>query len=161
MRIAKIDAIEIMTTNPQAFISSYPPRLRAYPNPLLAPVIPPTAAHTTALSRTTKRGTIAINYAENEYDDEDFDDSEGPRRLTGLRSRREEPLLSKESLTHKLGKDLTRPVEVQGIWRDWMGKAKVVRSVFGTSSERRQFSILMPRFFAGQINKSTPRPLYL
>ena len=133
--------VNTTSTNPQAFISSYPPRLRAYPNPLLTPIIPPAATHTTPLSRTTKRGTIAINYAENEFDDEDFDDSESPRRLTGLRSRREDPLQAKEGIQHKLRKELTRPVEVQGIWRDWMGKAKVVRSVFGRLLINRDWSI--------------------
>lgn len=116
-----------MTTNPQAFISSYAPRLRAYLNSLLTPVIPPTTTQNAPLSRTTKRGTIAINYAENEYDDDDFDDSEGPRRPTGLRSRREDPSQAREGVADKFGKELTRSVEVQGIWRDWMGKPKLVK----------------------------------
>lgn len=116
-----------MTTNPQAFISSYAPRLRAYLNSLLTPVIPPTTVQATPLSRTTKRGTTAINYAENEYDDDDFEDSEGPRRPTGLRSRREDPNQARELVVDRLGKELTGPVEVQGIWRDWMGKPKLVR----------------------------------
>lgn len=114
-------------TTPQAFMSSYAPRLRAYANSLLTPVIPPTTAQNAPLSRTTKRGTIAINYAENEYDDDDFEDSEGPRRPTGLRSRREDPNQGKEGLADKLGKELTAPVDVQGIWREWMGKPKLVR----------------------------------
>lgn len=111
---------------PQAFISSYAPRLRAYANSLLTPVIPQTTAQP-PLSRTTKRGTIAINYAEDGYDDDDFEDGEGPRRPTGLRSRREDPNQTREIVADKLGKELIKPVEVQGIWRDWMGKPKMVR----------------------------------
>lgn len=110
---------------PQAFISSYAPRLRTYANSLLTPVIQPTTAQNAPASRTTKRGTIAINYADDAYDDDDFEDSEGPRRPTGLRSlRREDPSQAKETAAEKLGKELSAPVEVQGIWRDWMGKPK-------------------------------------
>lgn len=111
---------------PQAFISSYAPRLRSYANSLLTPVIPPTTVAAAPLSRTTKRGTIAINYAEDGYDDDDFD-SEGPRRPTGLRSRREDPAQAADGGANKLGKEIFAPVEVQGIWRDWMGKPKLVR----------------------------------
>ncbi|KAI4135807.1 MAG: hypothetical protein LQ347_000353 [Umbilicaria vellea] len=110
---------------PQAFISSYAPRLRTYANSLLTPVIQPTTAQNAPASRTTKRGTIAINYADDAYDDDDFEDSEGPRRPTGLRSlRREDPSQAKEAAAEKLGKGLIAPVDVQGIWRDWMGKPK-------------------------------------
>ncbi|KAI9814411.1 MAG: Chromatin structure remodeling complex protein sfh1 [Pycnora praestabilis] len=110
---------------PQAFISSYAPRLRTYGNSLLTPVIQPTTAQTAPTSRTTKRGTIAINYAEDGYDDDDFEDGEGRRRPTGLRSlRREDPNDDKVHASEKPGKELTAPVEVQGIWRDWMGKPK-------------------------------------
>lgn len=116
-----------MTTNPQAFISSYPPRLRAFPNPLITSVNPASTPHVASVSRTTKRGTVSINYAENEYDDDDFEESEGPKRFTGLRSKREDPMQLKDGVPHKPGKDLIRPVEIQGIWRDWMGKAKIVK----------------------------------
>jgi chromatin structure-remodeling complex subunit SFH1 len=75
--------------------TSYSPRLRQFGNALLTPVLP--AAPAAPTSRTTKRGTIAINYAEDGYDDEDFDDSEGPRRPTGLRSLRREELGSDKS----------------------------------------------------------------
>ena len=115
------------TTNPQAFLSSFAPRLRSYSNALITPVTPPTTAQTASLSRTTKRGTIAVNYAENEFEDDDFEDSDGPRRPTGLRSRKEDPNQAKEGIAEKLGKELTGPVDVQGIWRDWMGKPKMVR----------------------------------
>jgi chromatin structure-remodeling complex subunit SFH1 len=147
-----------MSINPQAFISSYSPRLRAYPNPLLTTVVPPVTTHTTSSSRTTKRGTVAINYAENEYDDEDFEDSEGPRRLTGLRSRREDPLQAKDGVSQKT-KDLGRPVEVQGIWRDWMGKAKVVRceNIFMHMTIG---IMLISTSFTEQTNKFMPRRLY-
>ena len=111
---------------PQAFISSYAPRLRSYANSLLTPVIPQSTAVVPPLSRTTKRGTIAINYAEDGYDDDDFD-SEGPRRPTGLRSTRQDPTLAADGTANKLGKEIFAPVEVQGIWRDWMGKPKLVR----------------------------------
>ena len=65
-----------------------------------------------------------INYSEDLLNDEDFDESDGPRRPTGLRSRREDPNQNKESLAERLSKELTAPIEVQGIWRDWMGKPK-------------------------------------
>ncbi|KAI9756260.1 MAG: hypothetical protein M4579_003927 [Chaenotheca gracillima] len=110
---------------PQAFTSSYAPRLRKYGNSLLTPVVQPTNSQTATTSRTTKRGTAAINYAEDGYDDDDFGDGEGRRRPTGLRSlRRDEPAQDEASLAEKFGKELTEPVNVQGIWRDWMGKPK-------------------------------------
>lgn len=109
---------------PQAFISSYAPRLRKHGNSLLQPVIPQTTLPA-PLSRTTKRGTTVISYAEDQFDDDDFEDGEGPRRPTGLRSRREDPVQSREALAEKLGKELSAPVDVQGIWRDWMGKPKL------------------------------------
>lgn len=112
---------------PQAFISSYAPRLRTYGNSLLTPIVPQTTAQTAPSARTTKRGTIAKNYAEDDYDDDDiFEDSEN-RRPTGLRTRKEDPNLVKEGLSNKLGKEIHEPVEVQGIWRDWMGKLRSVR----------------------------------
>ena len=70
-----------------------------------------------------------INYSEDLLNDEDFDESDGPRRPTGLRSRRDDPNQNKESLAERLSKELTAPVEVQGIWRDWMGKPKFGKSV--------------------------------
>lgn len=105
----------------RGYITSYPPRVRQYGNALLTPVNPPTQVGPTP--RTTKRGTAAINYAEDGYDDDDFDDSEGPRRPTGLRSlRREESAFDKVPLAEKLGKEIHAPVEVQGVFRDWMIK---------------------------------------
>ncbi|KAI7036992.1 hypothetical protein KC352_g46892, partial [Hortaea werneckii] len=54
---------------PQAFVSSYAPRIRTYGNSLLTPVQQQNAAPP---MRTTKRGTTAINYAE-EFDDESIE----------------------------------------------------------------------------------------
>ncbi|KZF26338.1 SNF5-domain-containing protein [Xylona heveae TC161] len=114
---------------PHAFISSYAPRLRTYGNSLLTPVIQPSTGQGAPGARTTKRGTLAVNYAEDNFDDDDFEDSEGPRRPTGLRSlRREDSTQEKASLAEKLGTELTSPVELQGIWRDWMGRPKFGRS---------------------------------
>lgn len=114
---------------PQSFISSYAPRLRTYANALLTPVIQPVAALAPVLSRTTKRGTTAINYAEDGYDDYDDDDDEnGRRRPTGLRSiRREDLMQAKQDPSEKFGKEANGPVEMQGIWRDWMGKARYAK----------------------------------
>jgi chromatin structure-remodeling complex subunit SFH1 len=114
---------------PQSFISSYAPRLRTYANPLLTPVIQPVVAQAAALSRTTKRGTTAINYAEDGYDDYDEDDDDTRRRPTGLRSiRRDDSGQAKQDPSEKVGKEATAPVEVQGIWRDWMSKTRPSKS---------------------------------
>lgn len=110
---------------PQAFQSSYAPRLRAYNNALLTPVLASVAAN--PLSRTTKRGTTMINYAEDGYEDIE-DDSDNPRRRhTGLRSVPKDDGSGKD-LAEKAGKETYEPVDVQGIWRDWMGKTRTVRS---------------------------------
>ncbi|KAF1956174.1 SNF5-domain-containing protein [Byssothecium circinans] len=115
------------TAPPQAFISSYAPRLRSYGNSLISPIVPP--SNTLPASRTTKRGTAVISYAEDGYEDDDFEDSEGPRRATGLRSlRRDETTLDKSAQIASLGKEISAPVEVQGIWRDWMGRPKQTRT---------------------------------
>jgi chromatin structure-remodeling complex subunit SFH1 len=115
--------------NPQAFISSYAPRLRNYGNSLIAPVVP--QASTILPTRTTKRGTTAINYAEDGYDDEDFYDSEaGIRRPTGLRSlRRDDSNMDKSAQIAQLGKELHEPINLQGVWREWMGKPRRVMYV--------------------------------
>lgn len=112
-------------TKPQAFQSSYAPRLRGYNNALLTPVLASVAAN--PLSRTTKRGTTLINYAEDGYEDME-DDSDNPRRRhTGLRSVPKDDG-SGLHLSEKAGKETYEPVDVQGIWRDWMGKTRTVRS---------------------------------
>lgn len=121
---ALTDSIQEMPS-PQAFVSEFAPRLRGHLNSLLTPVAPPTNAQVAPTSRTTKRGTVVINYSEDLLADDDFEDSDGPRRHTGLRSRREvDPIQSRDTLIERLKKDPTAPVGVQGIWRDWMGKPK-------------------------------------
>ncbi|KAI5369641.1 Putative Zinc finger, NHR/GATA-type [Septoria linicola] len=107
---------------PQAFVSSYAPRLRTYGNSLLTPVVPQTILPP---SRTTKRGTTVINYAD-DFEDDSIDESDGPsRRATGLRTAQQrnvpDPMVEK---VKELGKEIHAPVDVQGIWRDWMGKPK-------------------------------------
>jgi chromatin structure-remodeling complex subunit SFH1 len=103
----------------QAFVTSYAPRLRQYANSFLTPVIQTQSLAPTA--RTTKRGTTVINYADDAYDDDDFDDSEGgARRPTGLRSLRREDLEKKDTAADKLGKEIHDPIDVQGIYREWM-----------------------------------------
>ncbi|KAL8868773.1 MAG: hypothetical protein Q9174_004762, partial [Haloplaca sp. 1 TL-2023] len=144
--------------SPQAFLSSYAPRLRAYANSLLTPVIPQTT-QVAPLPRTTKRGTTAINYAENEYDDDDiFEDDTGPKRPTGLRSRREDPNHGKESAADKFGKELYAPVKVQGIWRDWMNKPKLVRTEKQLSSQCALPLTLIPIRIDLDIPSFTPAP---
>ncbi|OTB08267.1 hypothetical protein M426DRAFT_317381 [Hypoxylon sp. CI-4A] len=106
---------------PQASLSSYAPRLRVYNNSLLAPVIHSTAP-TGPTARTTKRGTTVINYAEDGYDYDDDDDDDSRRRPTGLRSLRREDSASRVDPSDKFGKETNAPVEVQGIWREWMLK---------------------------------------
>lgn len=115
-------AVNVNRTNaPQAFVSSYAPRIRTFGNSLLTPVVPQTILPQV---RTTKRGTTAINYAE-EFEDDGIEDSDGPRRATGLRTaqQRQGPDLMAEKVK-ELGKEVYAPVDVQGIWRDWMGKPK-------------------------------------
>ena len=122
---------------PQSFLSSYAPRLRQYNNALIAPVVQP--PNVIPPIRTTKRGTTAINYAEDGYDDDDFDNTDGVSRPhhTGLRSlRREETSTVPVGLTalgaqppeKQLGKEIERPIDLQGIWRDWMGRPKIART---------------------------------
>jgi chromatin structure-remodeling complex subunit SFH1 len=108
---------------PQAFVSSYAPRIRNYGNSLLTPVQPQLAIPPI---RTTKRGTTAINYAE-EFEDDSIDDSDGPRRQTGLRTaqqRRDVEAEAAKAAQKELGREAHAPVDVQGIWREWMGKPK-------------------------------------
>lgn len=113
-------------SKPQAFQSTYAPRLRTYNNSLLTPVLP--SASSGPISRTTKRGTTIINYAEDGFDEIDDDSDDPRRRPTGLRSLRKEDAAGRLDLADKAGKDTKSPVQVQGIWRDWMGKTRSVRS---------------------------------
>ena len=111
----------------QGFISSYAPRLRQYNNPFLTPVL---QAQTTApTSRLTKRGTTIINYADDAYDDDDFD-SEDTRRPTGLRSIRREDLEKREAQHDRLGQEIYEPVNIQGVYRDWMIR-RTVKPTYG------------------------------
>lgn len=108
---------------PQAFVSSYAPRIRTFGNSLLTPVQPQNVVPPT---RTTKRGTTAINYAE-EFDDDSIEDLDNTRRPTGLRStqqRRDVDPNADKVGQKELGKEIYQPVDVQGIWREWMGKPK-------------------------------------
>ncbi|KAL2255821.1 hypothetical protein VTK26DRAFT_2658 [Humicola hyalothermophila] len=117
----------VRSESQQAILSSYAPRLRTYNNALLQPVLPGTAP-SNPLARTTKRGTTIINYAEDGYDDYDDDEDDGRRRPTGLRSLRRDDSASKVDPSEKVGKDTTEPVEMQGNWRDWMGKMRPNRT---------------------------------
>jgi len=112
------------TAPPQAFMSSYAPRLRAHGNSLMAPIVP--AANTLPAPRVTKRGTAVQSYAEDAYDDDDFDDADRPRRATGLRSIQRDDTAAVDRAAHiaALGEQLAAPVDLQGIWRDWMGRPK-------------------------------------
>lgn len=101
----------------QAFQSTYAPRLRQYSNSIAQPVLVTQAIPT---GRTTKRGTTIINYADDAYDDDDFDDSESARRPTGLRSLRREDTEKRDVSLDKLGKEIYEPTEVQAIFRPWI-----------------------------------------
>ncbi|AEO67171.1 uncharacterized protein THITE_54110 [Thermothielavioides terrestris NRRL 8126] len=117
----------VRSESQQAIFSSYAPRLRTYNNALLQPVLPG-AAPSNPLARTTKRGTTIINYAEDGYDDYDDDEEDSRRRPTGLRSLRRDDSAAKVDPSEKVGKDTNEPVEMQGIYRDWMGKMRPNRS---------------------------------
>ncbi|KAH6898629.1 hypothetical protein B0T10DRAFT_115707 [Thelonectria olida] len=114
-------------SKPQAFLSSYAPRLRGYNNSFLSPVLP-SSVPTGPVSRTTKRGTTIINYAEDGYDDIDEESDDNRRRPTGLRSLRKEDSVTRQELAEKAGKETKEPVEVQGIWREWIGKSRPART---------------------------------
>ncbi|KAI1816973.1 hypothetical protein GGS20DRAFT_575186 [Poronia punctata] len=109
-------------SQPQALSSSYAPRLRTYNNSLLTPVLQSSIPG--PVSRTTKRGTTVINYAEDGYDYDDDDTDDNRRRPSGLRNLRREDSTSKTEPSDKVGKDTNGPVQVQGIWREWMTKTK-------------------------------------
>lgn len=112
------------TSAPQAYWSSYAPRLRAYNNSLLVPVNPSAPS----APKTTKRGTTIINYAEDGYDDYDDDEDDLRRRPSSLRNLRRDDSVSKIETSDKIGKETALPVQVQGIWRDWQGKSRLPRS---------------------------------
>ncbi|CAK7233969.1 Chromatin structure remodeling complex protein sfh1 [Sporothrix curviconia] len=140
---------------PQAYWSSYAPRLRAYHNALLVPVNPSAPV----APKTTKRGTTIINYAEDGYDDylDDDDDSNDRRRPSSLRLRGT-PLPASSQAAGGAGatgtstpgepadriKDADAPVDVQGVWRDWQGKTRIPRSDMANYAQACLPSTLIP-----------------
>ena len=102
----------------QGFTSTYAPRLRQYGNSFLTPVLQTQAIP--PAPRTTKRGTAIKNYAD---DDDDFDfasESESQRRPVGIRNVRQVELEKRETQHDKLGREITEPVNLLGIYREWM-----------------------------------------
>lgn len=110
---------------PQAFVSSYAPRLRTCLNTLLNAVQPVSVLPNV---RTTKRGTTAINYSE-DFEDELLDDGDLGRRPTGLRSLRAGDQNVEKTGPRPLAREVYAPIDVQAIWREWMGKPKRNMSV--------------------------------
>lgn len=114
----------------RGYISSYPPRLRQYANALFAPVATQALPAAPPPGR-TKRGTTAVNYAEDIFDDDDFEAEEQQRRPTGLRSLRREDSLDNSNNNKAsfppMGQEAHAPVEVQGIFREWMVNRRPVR----------------------------------
>lgn len=121
-RAALTTIITMATIPPQAYSSSYAPRLRQYNNSLFAPATLPLSSGPTG-TRTSKRGT-QVNYSEDVYDDDDFDTDTPGRRPTGLRSLRRDDSTAaaaggeKEGLA--LGTEIEEPVVMQPIHREWM-----------------------------------------
>lgn len=140
---------------PQAFLSSYAPRLRLYNNSLLNPSVP---TATGPQSRTTKRGTTLINYAEDGYDYEE-DDDDDRRRPTGLRSLRREDSSSALTAAARVGKEARAPVNVQGIWRDWMLKDKK-RTDLSNQAQAQMPVTLIPIRIDVEIPAFMPAPAY-
>ncbi|KAF3016146.1 hypothetical protein G7054_g14573 [Neopestalotiopsis clavispora] len=141
---------------PQAFLSSFAPRLRVYNNSLLNPVL---AAAPGPQSRTTKRGTTLINYAEDGYDYGDDDDDDDRRRPTGLRSLRREDSSTNLTAAAKVGKEARAPVAVQGIWREWMLKDKK-RSDLSNQAQAQLPVTLIPIRIDVDIPAFMPAPAY-
>ncbi|KAF1738990.1 Chromatin structure-remodeling complex subunit sfh1 [Beauveria bassiana] len=141
---------------PQAFQSSYAPRLRAYNNSLLTPVLP-SAPSVNPLSRTTKRGTTVINYAEDGYDDLEDDSDDPRRRPTGLRSLRMHDTKGLD-WSGKAGKDTLQPVHLQPIWRDWMGKTRSIRSDQQTAAQSNLPLTLIPIRIDLDVPSFVPQP---
>ncbi|KAI9804319.1 MAG: Chromatin structure remodeling complex protein sfh1 [Piccolia ochrophora] len=145
---------------PQAFTSSYAPRLRNCANSLLAPAIQPTTTQVLPSSRTTKRGTLAINYAEDGFDDDEFGDGEGSRRPTGLRSLRRDDTNQEKTVTEKTGVELSAPVEMQGNWREWMAKPHMARPDIHLFAQTALPLTLIPIRIDLDIPPYTPDPPY-
>ncbi|KAL2107658.1 hypothetical protein VUR80DRAFT_4902 [Thermomyces stellatus] len=142
---------------PQASLTTLAPRLRTYQNSLLTPVLP--SAQNAPLSRTTKRGTTIINYAEDGYDDLEDDDSDTRRRPTGLRSMKKEDSASRQQdLASKVGKETFEPVNVTGQWREWMARSKILRSNQQAAAQANLPLTLIPIRIDLDIPAFTPQP---
>ena len=118
------------------------------------------SAPTSNLSRTTKRGTTIINYAEDGYDDLEDDSDDPRRRPTGLRSLRKDDPANKQDWTDKAGKDTLQPVHTQPIWRDWMGKTRSVRSDQQTATQANLPLTLIPIRIDLDIPAFMPAPAF-
>ncbi|PHH70679.1 hypothetical protein CDD82_6977 [Ophiocordyceps australis] len=143
---------------PQAFQTSYATRLRAYNNSLLTPVLP--SAPTGPISRMTKRGTTIINYAEDGFDDLDDDSDDPRRRPSGLRSLKKEDSASRTDLMERATKEAKEPVKVQGIWREWMGKNRLVRTDQQTAAQASLPLTLIPIRIDLDIPSFVPPPAF-
>ncbi|ORY62409.1 uncharacterized protein BCR38DRAFT_345821 [Pseudomassariella vexata] len=143
----------------QSYTSQYAPRLRVYNNALLTPVI--STIPTGPQSRTTKRGTTVINYAEDGYDYEDDDDDDGRRRPTGLRSLRRDDSGSRADASDKVGKETDEPVDLPGIWRaDWMLKQNKPRSDLNAQAQAVIPVTLIPIRIDVDIPSFNPSPAF-
>ncbi|KAK4140116.1 uncharacterized protein C8A04DRAFT_32405 [Dichotomopilus funicola] len=147
----------VRSDSQQAVFSSYAPRLRTYNNALLQPVLPG-AAPANPLARTTKRGTTIINYAEDGYDYDDDDDDDSRRRPTGLRSLRRDDSAAKIDPSEKVGKETSEPVDMQGVYRDWMAKSRVSRSDAQNYAQACLPLTLIPIRIDLEIPAFTPQP---
>lgn len=130
-------------TGPQAFVSSYAPRLRTYVNSLMTPVLPSTAT-SGPISRTTKRGTTVINYAEENFDYDDDDSDDVRRRPTGLRSLRRDETTARADPSERVNKETSEPVDVPGIWRDWMSRDSLSKTQFKRSDIQNYAQAALP-----------------
>jgi len=72
----------------------------------------------------TKRATTNINYAEDFENDDILDDSDAPRARGRGRLRMDDSQADRSLMVKELSKYTDEPVNVQAIWRDWMGKPK-------------------------------------
>ncbi|KAI9887410.1 MAG: Chromatin structure remodeling complex protein sfh1 [Watsoniomyces obsoletus] len=88
---------------PRAFTSTLAPRLHVEPNAILTPIHPVTGPSTNAnpgapTVRLTKRGTTMINYAEDGYDEDDYDERGGRlmNKSQSRHTRRDQPAPSQQ-----------------------------------------------------------------
>ncbi|CAI4217142.1 unnamed protein product [Parascedosporium putredinis] len=148
----------VLPARPQASLTSLAPRLRAYNNSMLVPNIP--SATSGPIARTTKRGTTIINYAEDGFDDLDDDDDDSRRRPSGLRSSRRggDDSAAKQDFSDKIGKEATEPVVLNGQWRDWMVRTKMLRSDRQGAAQSDLPLTLIPIRIDVEIPSFTPQP---